>query len=65
MLGRIEIIRQGSGQSCTWEYYCGQCGKTIGTTVGSWPPPNVRRTENRRCSHCKTDNVFNFVGKKL
>lgn len=66
MLGKIEITRQGNGQSCWWEYYCGNCGKRIGTTTGgSWPGPNSRRTENKKCISCKTDNVFNIIGKKL
>lgn len=65
MLGKVEIIKQGRGQSCTWEYYCGKCGKVITRTSGNWPSKNRKRTEKRRCSKCKIDNKYNIIGKDL
>lgn len=65
MLGDVKIIDKKAGQSCTWEYFCGNCGASMGRTIGYWPAPWTRRTEIKTCLRCKTKNTFNIIGQKL
>ena len=47
MLEDVKIIDKRSGQFATWEYFCGNCGASMGKTDGQWPGANIRSTQTK------------------